>query len=671
MARSYTKRDLAYWNGNQSVASAPAAAPQMPAVPFPDIAYGATHTSMAADINGGGDASITRQGLLNAAPTDAAAFANLRAMASPYAGGYDATRDGGYVGCADAIALAAKAWSSVSVVRNAIEVAVEFSSQPLYVRSSNATVQTFFTEWLRAIQISRLKEQFFREYYRSGNVFLYRFDGKFGPKQYRDFQSAFAAKENRVPIRYELLNPSNVFVPAGISFPYTYVRLLSTFECERLRNPITEQDRQVFNDLSEEAKEQIRAGGANTFGIYMPMQPNRLRFTFYKKQDYEPLGVPMVWPVLPDIEWKLSLTKMDKLAARSMERGVLLMNMGEAPSKENGGKGVNPGNFSRLQNLLQNPTLCRALVVDYTVKGQWLIPPIEEILGPAKYQVVNEDIQNGLQSILGGADKFANAQIKAKIFIQRLGEGQDRFLNDFLMPEVESICSTLGFRSVPEIGFQKIELQDEAVMARIYAQLAQIGVLTPEQSLKAIDTQLLPDSEELVRGHTEAKKLRDKGLFEPLIGGQKDEGAGPNGRPAGSGGGKQTGTRKSSPIGTSKAAYQDVFSMKALRACMDEASDLESEVRKSLKKHYRVKGSLNDVQKNVAHLLTKSIIATRPRDQWVESIAAAIAAPPAISPEVSEDMDHIVATYDSSDFPVGDFEAAILRHCRTDAPETA
>lgn len=677
--RPYTKRNDEYWQNRHNRptpapqpivvhAAAPTPAPSSPAVPFPTIEYGSTEVSRASAINGGSTDTLTRGAQVNSGLSDVGAFQNIRAIPSAF-GGFGGER--GYIGCSEAISLCVKAWTGISTCRNAVEVPVEFSSQPLTVKCSNATVKRFFDDWITLAQIPRLVPQFFRGYYREGNVFLYSSMGQLGTAHFENFQRAFGAKQNRVPIRYDILNPSNVFVPTGVTYPYTYVRMLSMWECERLRNPITEQDKQVYADLPPEAKEQIRNGGASADGVYLNMDPQRLRFAFFKRQAYEPMGVPMLWPVLPDIEFKLALKKMDCRLARTIEHAILLVTTGEAPSKENGGNGINQNNIARLQRLFANQTIGRVLVADYSTKAQWLIPDIQEILGPEKYQVVNDDIKEGLQSILSGGDKFANAQIKAKIFIQRLEEGQQAFLDDFLMPEVRSICAAMGFRHIPSIAFRKIDLQDETVFARIITQLGQIGVLTAPQVVEAIETGVLPDGEEMESGQQAYKKARDKGLYQPLIGGQKDdEGGGANGRPGGTSGIKQSGQRSSSPIGTSKAA-QDAFSMKTLGECVRESEALAAEVEKTLRKRHKVKGEFTAEQQAIAHKLVTKIVATQPRGKWTEAVASVIAAPPMVPSDIASDLDDIRLTYSEPGHEVDEFEAALLRHCRTDAPAAA
>ena len=665
MPRPYTKRNEHYWNnlkGNQSpapiVVNTAPTQPQVVPTPFPDIFYGSASVASAgaqeAHAAAAGLDTLYRPSQANNGTADPYAFQNIRALPSTLIG-YSGSRD--YIGLQEPIFLCMKAWSGVSVVRNAIEVSVEFSSQPLWFKSDNKTVQTFFEEWWKAVRGSRLVEQAMREYYRSGNVFFMSYMGRFGPDYYKHYQQSFGAKENKIPIRYEVLNPSNVFVPNGITYPYTYVRMLSTYEIERLKNPITEQDRQVFNDLPENIKKQMKSGSSFNLGIWVPLIPDRLRFFFYKKQDYEPLAVPMVWPVLPDIELKLALKKMDMELARKIEHAILIVTTGEKPDQWNGGRGINQNNIARLQALFSNQAIHRVLVADYTTKAEWAIPDVKEILGSEKYKVVDQDIREGLQSILTGEDKFANAQIKAKIFIQRLEEGQNRFLEDFLMPEIVQICDRMGFRNIPQVGFQKINLSDETVMARVITQLGQIGILTAEQVVKAIDTGILPNSTEMKRGQEQYKKDREDGLYEPLIGGQKED-AQTAGRPSGSG--TPQSTKKVTPIGTK--ASTDAFSIKLYANYLRASQDLVNEISKTLCRKHKLK-ELSESQKTIVVMFAKSIMANYPSEKWESVIPSVIKNPPKVSEAVAAEIDDIRIKYE-----VDEWDACILRMCKTTAP---
>lgn len=657
--RAYTKRNEAYWEGRKNpvqVTSAATVASAEP-IPFPEIeAYASC---------GPQSSSSVRGGQVNQPLTNPSAFNNIQALPLPWVGfngtrsgyGYGGESYGGsYIGISSAIDLCGRAWAGIGPVRNAIEVAVEFSNQPLYVKCKNKTVKKFFEEWLRAIQINRLKEEFFREYYRSGNIFMMLFEGKFGPSYYQNFQTSFSAKDNRIPIRYELLNPGNVFVPVGVINHFTYARLLSPYEITRLQNPLTPQDKQVYNDLPPEAKEQItnyRPG--SPMGIYVPLDSKRLRYAFYKKQSYEPLAVPMVWPILPDVEWKLMLKKMDKALLQNVERIILLVTTGEAPNQWNGGKGINQNNLSNLTALLSNQTLNRVLVADYSTKAQFVQPDLKD-LGPEKYAIVNEDIREGLQSILTGDDKFANAQIKAKIFVRRLEEGQSVFLDDFLNVEIGRICDIMGFREKPLVKFGKIMLQDEAIMSRVITQLGQLGILSAEQVVNTLDTGVLPDADEMEEAQEKYKKDRKNGKYFPLVGGSQKDGG--DGRPAGTGG-----TPKSSsspgPIGTSKGE----FSMKELVATLRDRSNLEAIVETELRKATKFKGEFGDAQRDASASLAFAIMATQPREKWgkAEVVKASLKDLPKIADSTLKELEEIRHDYDLRDI----VEAVVVKNAKT------
>jgi hypothetical protein len=673
MARTYNKTSP-YWEQRKAGFVAPAAAPASTIIntvapapviqskPFPDVSYGATEANASAVPSSG---SSGRGPIQNNPGTEPDAFANIRAMPVPYAGFGD---NRAYTGVKDAVELCMRAYSGVPAIRNAIEIATEFSNQPLHIKTSNETVRIFFREWFHAIEMHKLKEEFFREYYRSGNVFIYKFSGKFGPSYYKNLQEAFGARDNRIPIRYSLLNPASVFVPTGLTFPYTYTRLLSIYDIERLRHPMTDQDKQVFNDLPQFVKDQIKQTAAYPLGIFIPMDPERLRFAFYKKQSYEPLATPMCFPVLPSVEWKLALTKMDRQLARTIEHAILLVTTGETGTQYNGSNGINPNNIARLQNIFTNQTIGRVLVADFTTKAKWVIPPLEQILGPDKYEVVNQDILDGLQSIMGGKDqdKFANAQTKAKIFIQRLKEGQEAFLHNFLMPEIIQVCADMGFRTVPKISFREIDLQDDTVVARIYSQLGQLGILTAKQVVKAIETGILPDADEMDADQIEYQKVRDKGQYLPLVGasiqdGPQQEGGGAMGRPpTGAGTGPKIPNKKPGQIGVSKSG--EAFSVKAYADNLRASQTLVDEVAADMKKRFKVK-DLNESQARCVDTVADIIMATEPRKRWSKVIASTIKNPVMVPTAIANELDEIMTEHN-----VDNRDAILLRLSKTKAP---
>jgi len=160
-------------------------------------------------------------------------FSNIRNGLLPY----DYSSDG--VNVRDAIELCQKAYANIAIFRNAIDIMAEFSNSPIYLEGENERSKKFIEGWLKKINIWSLKDQYFREYYRSGNVFLYRLDGKFNNEDLLKMNYVYASqtlKPGQIPVKYILLNPYDVVADKATAFQTgVYKKLLSDYELERLR----------------------------------------------------------------------------------------------------------------------------------------------------------------------------------------------------------------------------------------------------------------------------------------------------------------------------------------------------------------------------------------------------------------------------------------------------
>jgi hypothetical protein len=633
MKRPYNKKKLEYWNKK----SEPAAEAEANKSEFSHVVTAEwdekSHFSSYAAC-GGYSTTEYRDGVSpSIRPIDA--YKNINAGLLPW------EVSNGSMSISNAILLCQKAYANIAIVRNSIESAVEFSNSNLHIKTANDTVKNFFIQWFNLINIYKLKDVFFREYYRSGNVFIYKFDGKFKPEDYAKMQTVFGAKSPVIPLRYVILNPAQIYLQSGIGYNGTYVKALSTYEIERLRSPQTDVDKQIYNSLPDFVKSQLKKGGMYN-EIMIPLDEKRLFFAFYKKQDYEPLALPMIYPILNDLEYKLELKKMDMTVAKMIEHAILLITAGEKADAHN--SKYNPANIENLKSIFRNQSLGRVLVGDHTIKASWVIPDIGEILSQSKYIQVENDIKEGLQSIIMGEDKFANAQIKARVFIERMKEGQKAFLNNFLIPEIKRLCEIMNFKNVPDIEFEDINLNDPSTMGRVYMRLAELGILSPDETFVAIKSGILPDKESNVVNQKDYKSLRDKGMYEPLIGAGKEDPAGGNGRPAGSK------TPKSSNRPTPQGMANEQYSTSVLLDLMPLAESLKEKVEKAAKKKFKIKNSLSDSQKEVCQTLAKTIITLEPKENWEKSVDKYFNELPQVPKEVMQNIISIASEHDLTDW---------------------
>jgi hypothetical protein len=564
-----------------------------------------------------------------------------------YATGYNYNKSN--IDVRDTVILCQKAYYNFGLFRNTIDLLSELSCGNLHLKGGNKSARDFFQALFNKINITALQDKFFREYYRSGNVFIYRYDTTIKEEDISKISQVFGsqalAAKISLPSRYIIINPADVQVNGNLSFNRgQYYKVLTDYELEQVRNPRTEEDKEILNSLDPLVKEQILKGKSTA--VLLHLDTKKFYAVFYKKQDYEPFAVPMGFPVLEDISAKIEMRRMDMALTRTIQQVVLLITMGTEPDKG----GVNQENLKTMQNLFTNQSIGRVLIADYTTKAEFVIPQIADILDPRKYEVIDRDINIGLNNILVGNEKFANTTTKVSLLGQKLIQARQAFITDFLLPEIKRISKEIGFKVFPTPFFEDMDLKTDQNLNRIYTRLIELGVLTPEEGLKAIETGVLPSPEESLQSQNSFIDLKDKGLYQPLIGGPKIDA----GRPAGSTGIKQT-TKNVKPVGTSSKAN---YSVTKLKDIVEATNKLGVEVENILKKKHKLK-KLNDKQKEVALDITKIIVANEEKNNWISKISEYIDSPVDKNEKTVEEIHGIACEHQ-----VDSYMASLLYHSK-------
>lgn len=577
--RKYVKKSN-YWakfdKVNQPlIQSGDSFSPDLMGEPFytSDASVGVSKASCSRSTSAGPASRVNRSALSQTKDR----FSSIRQGMLPY----NFSTDGVHV--REAIELCQKAYANVSVFRNAIDIMSEFANTDLFLEGGTKKSRDFFNEWFKKINLVNLKDQYFREYYRSGNIFLYRLDGEFLTGDFAEIvrnAAPSSSLKNKIPIRYILMNPYDIVATRASSFnDGAYQKILSEYEMSRLQNPTTEEDKEIFKALPESVKKQIKNGSYNTDGLKIKLDPERVSHSFYKKQDYEPFAIPFGYPVLEDINAKLELKKMDQAITRTVENVILLITMGAEPDKG----GISSHNINAMQGLFKNESVGRVLVSDYTTKADFILPDLNKVLGSEKYKVLNEDIKQGLQNVVVGEEKYGATQVKAQIFIDRLKEARNAFLSDFLQKEIKRISQELGFRSYPTATFKDIDMRDETQLMKVSTRLMELGIITPQQGMEMFHTGQFPNSEEIAPAQQGFVDQRAKGFYNPIVGGvpmieeEGDEVAkGPNGQA-----GRPEGT-EGIPQENSEAKYSRNNIQKTIASLESIRSDIKSEMKDKL-----------------------------------------------------------------------------------------
>ena len=532
---------------------------------------------------------------------------------------FDYSRDS--VDARDAIQLCQKAYFNVPAFRSTIDMLSDFADSDIYLEGGTEKSRKFINAWFKRIKIHDVKSQYFREYYRSGNVFLYRIDGKLKMQDSGQILETYGATKKNVPIpiKYMVINPTDVATKGSISFnDFQYFKVLTPYEISRLKNPQTDHEKEMYNSLPEDVQIRIKNNQASTSErLYIQLASDLLHVVFAKKQDYEPLSIPYGFTVLDDINKKLELKKIDQAISRSIENVVLLVTMGAEPDKG----GVNHKALNAMQSIFKNQSVGRVLVSDYTTKADFVIPDLRKVVGPEKYEVLNRDIQEGLQNVLIGDNKYADGQLKMKIFIQRLEESRDLFIKEFLQPEIRRICKSAGMRSWPEAKLVKTDTLDNSDMTKLATRMMELGVITPEQGMKVVHTGVFPKSAEMDKAQEDFKQKREEGYYMPLVNSvnlyqeEKDGESEPEAKnkPAAI---APSGGR---PIGVSNSS----FSKKHIIKATQKVSEFELKAYRDFALKYGI-DELDEQRRDLVSQACEAIIVSKKEGEWEEALSSVV-----------------------------------------------
>lgn len=585
----------------------------------------------------------------------------------------------------DVITLCQKAYYGFAIVKNIVDTMSEFSASSIYLTGGNKKSRDFFTAYFKKINLQDFIEKFFIEFYRSGNVFIYPMRGKIKESDLTKLTQVFGLQLSKaanvtLPIRYIILNPADVEIQGSVSFSNpVYIKILSDYELARLKNPKTDEDKEVLEGLDSESKKTIKDKKTGIVGINLDSK--NIYAVFNKKMDYEAFAVSMIFPVLDDLEFKTELKRMDRAIARTCQQAVLLLTFGL--ETKDGQYQYNQNTATAFQKIFENESVGRVLIADFTTKASFVIPEIGDLLDPKKYTVVNQDIKEGLNNILFSdtGEKFANQNAKVKIFVEKLRAARESFLNNFLSNEIKKIAQELGFKNYPIAQFEDIDLEDDTEFKRIMARLAEIGFLTPDETFEAMQTKRLPSKEESLEAQEEYKNFKDKGLYEPLVGGQFTQQkmqdnqlnvqkeladkaqqnqlkiaemrpktlSQPTGRPSGTT--RKQSTKKISPIG--KGSIKEGYSLTKIKDNLLLAAKLEEEIVNKLKKKHKIKGELEDKQKEIAEQLRDIIIANEENKDWLNKINDYIEKPIDTNNTRVEEQENIAYVHQLDSFIAG------------------
>jgi hypothetical protein len=400
------------------------------------------------------------------------------------------------------IKMCMSAYDKVGIVRNVIDLMGDFGSQGISIVHENKSVETFYQQWFKKIDGKERSERFLNNLYRTGNVILYKSYAKITPEIEKYIKAIGSDikievptfEDSVIPWRYNFFNPLTVEQKNGSlnlflgvkNFEITANSFIDNFKDGAIPS-------NILDTLPPDLKTKIKNGDKT-----IPLNPDRIHVSYYKKDDWNFWANPMTYAILDDIIMLEKMRLADLSALDGAISNIRLWTLGNFEHKILPTKtGIN-----KLRNILASNVgggtmeLVWGPELTYTESNS----QVYKFLGSEKYQSVLNSIYAGLgvpPTLTGMATNgggFTNNFISLKTLVERLQYGRDQLIK-FWEGEIEFIRRSMGFRKPAHIIFDQMSLSDESSEKNLLIQLADRDIISHETILERFKE--VPDVEKM------------------------------------------------------------------------------------------------------------------------------------------------------------------------------
>lgn len=395
----------------------------------------------------------------------------------------------------DVVFACRMAYTSKGIIRNIIDMMTDFAVEGLKLIHPDKKVEAFLRVWAKKVKLSDAVSEFVRHMLVDGNVVVMRTKAKITDPVKQQWQEKALGermekiyvenrgKKNEIPWQYHFLNVAALYWVGGEANITNSSRGLAFKPAETLiqaiRTPRDIFQQQLVNNLPQKIRDAVQNTGNQGNIIFLDMED--LTVIHNKKDSWEDWGIPFLYSILADIQFKDKLRMAENAALDGMINVIRLWRLGD--HKE----GFMPAEaaLDKLEHILTGNTGGGAIDIiwDSLIDMKEFYPPIEKILGPEKYTQVNRDILIGMgvPEVLIGGDgaKFSNSWIQLKTVIERLGYLRGK-VTEWLENEMRVLCEAMDIDMMPLIRFNNGNLEDQNVARKLVLGLLDRNIISVE-----------------------------------------------------------------------------------------------------------------------------------------------------------------------------------------------
>ena len=376
------------------------------------------------------------------------------------------------------IELAIELYLHEPLVASVIDMMVDFSSSGFVNECEDNDIKQLFDKWAEEISLQELIEQIFFEYWRSGNVSIYRSPKscKIG-KQQKNLKNGQVIKKEqyKFPAGYTILNPMNVYIEGPLLFNQekAYLSVSNTSV-----NSLNTDNMSYLSGVPEINKNTDPQLGK------IPLDPKLFSRITRKKQPYERYANPFLERIFEPVLFKQKLRLVDMSMVEGMVNQLVTVTIGndEYPAGDE--------DLEAIAELFNTPNKAYTIFWNHTLQVQFHKPEGIETLSQDKYAQVNDDIMAGLgmnRALLdgGGSGKhsgLSNGWVATLSLIERLDNTRYKVLQ-WLRSEYRRIAEENGFVTYPSPVFNKMNLREDTYVSTVLLPMYDRGLLDEEDIL--------------------------------------------------------------------------------------------------------------------------------------------------------------------------------------------
>lgn len=427
------------------------------------------------------------------------------------------------------IRICMKAYRSVGIVRNVIDLMSDFACQGITLQHPNKSVENFYKRWFKKVNGKDRSERFLNYLYRCGNVIVKRGTGKIKVKDAREWKKSRSndglkieevqTKKKEIPLSYSFLSPLSIDVLSGDLGTFTGkqiygLKIPSKLRMEYKHLQKKSEGKKILDAVFDNVPQDIQAAISGN-KTHLVLDPAKVKVFHYKKDDWDVWASPMLEAIIDDLK-QLEKTRLADLSALDGAiSNIRLWKLGYIGKSKEDSILPKRAAITKLRNILHNNV--GGGVIDL-VWGPELdfkesATSVHQFLGMQKYEFVLSSIYSGLGipptltgSVGGSKGGMTNNFVSMKTLVERLKYGRD-ILRGFWEEEIEIVRKAMGFRLPAQVNFDQLIMSDESAEKQLLLQLMDRDIISPEFVQDKFGA--IPEIEE-VRIRRNAKKRGDK-----------------------------------------------------------------------------------------------------------------------------------------------------------------